>query len=474
MKHFKIFSIAAALLLGIATTSCDDYLNIKPKKQAIPETLDDYTAFFNEEYILYTPHIYSSWNADFLLGEYYYSYINYYSSTDLDYILYYWTDGDRYSNNSSMNVFSRSYRGIAVANQIIEGAASATDCTESERQSAIASARILRVLQYFHVSQYFADAYDPATADVKLAVPVILSSDVNATYTQPTLKEFYQFMLDELQLAIDSQALPDYGATMLVPGRGAAYAAMARVRLQMRDYEGALEYANKALSINSELFDWVEHYKANYEDFFAHWSYSKMLPSVMEHDFVENYYFGHGLNSHSTVNKSLPLAAGELFEEGDCFFKCNWILEPWYGGAYYCAASSGFFNLGGLRTVEQYYIKAECLARLGHVDQACEVLNTVRRKLIDPDVYQDFITTSTDEAIIKIRDSKHSTLMGSTMGLADAKRFNCEGKYIFRPKKIINGEIRYLEPDDRLWTFPFAKDVMGNLSKGNITQNAEY
>ena len=462
------------MAVGIAMlTSCEDYLNIKPKKQEIPSTLEDYISFFNEEYMLYTAHIYPNDDAAALLGEYRYAYINYYSETDLLYILYYWTDGDRAAQTTNNMDFDYSYRGIAVANQIIDGATKAEGCSEAARQSAIASARILRVMKLFFVSQYFADAYNPATADEKLSVPVITSSEANAPYTQPTLREFYKFMVDELEAAVACESLPDYGATILTPGKGAGYAMLARVYLQMWDYENALKAAQNALAVNSALFDWTKYYADNYDAYFKEWSNTKMLPSALEYGCCENYYYGHGTMSYASNIYHLPVPAGELFEEGDCFFKCNWMLEPWYGGTYYTSASNGFYNFGGLRTVEQYYIVAECQARLGDVSAACRTLNQVREKLIDPAVYEEFITTSADEAIVKIRDSKHSTLMHTIMPMAEAKRFNTEGKYPVRPKKIINDEVRYLEPDDRLWTIPFALDVMENQGNGSVKQNVE-
>lgn len=468
----KYIAVAIVLLTGLSLESCDDYLSIKPKKQEIPTTLEDFTAFFNNEGMTTGPHMYMTMNASMLMGEYYYPYIDWYSPTDLQYIIYKWTDGDRFEHSNGNSDFRFCYRGIAVANQIIEGATKASGCTEADRQSAIASARILRVLHYFHVSQIYAEAYDPLTADTKLSVPVILSSGMDAHFTQPTLKDFYDFMVSELTLAIECESLPNFGDNILIPGKGAAYAAMARVQLQMRNYEEALSYAEKALSINNKLIDWVQIYHDNYDEYFKEWNSSKMMTPPLEHDCIENYYFGHGHSSTSRMySVQLPLEAGELFEEGDCFFKCNWVLEPWNGGSFYYNASRGFFNLGGLRSVEQYFIKAECLARLNKVAESCDVINTIRKKLIDTDCYSDFTAATADEAIIKIRDLKHTTLIHSTMALADAKRFNAEGKYPFIPKKKIKGEIRYLQPDDRLWTCPFAQDVMAPTVYGTVTQN---
>lgn len=464
-----------ALLLSavtVAFSSCEDYLNIKPKKQEIPTTLEDFTAFFNNESQTLTPHSFLTHDESYVFGEYYYPYIVYYGEKDFDYILYYWTDGNRYEGSTSSSAFERSYRGIAVANQIIDGVGDAEGCTQADKDSAVASARIIRVLHYFHMSNMFCHAYDPATCAQELGVPFILHSGPDVDYTQPTLKELYDWMVKELEEVIECESLPNFGATILTPGKGAAYAAMARVQLHMRNYAEALKYAEKALVINSDLVDWVKVYEDNYEEFYKSWSSEKMLPSQLQHSCCENYYFAHGnYNTAKNYTMQIPKDAADQFEKGDRFFTCNWnIAKKITNNQYYYSSSYGYFNNGGLRSVEQYFIKAECLARTGDVARACQTLNYVRQRYIDPEYYQEFTTANVDEAICKIRDFKHSTLIHNVVNFADAKRFNSEGKYPFKPKKRIKNKIQYLDPDSRHWTFPFPQNVITSTLHGVVTQ----
>lgn len=480
MKLYKLISkYTAKALTGLlvvtmaaSLSSCEDYLNIKPKKQEIPVTLEDFTAFFNNESQTMTPHSYMTHHESYIFGEYYYPYIVYYGETDFDYILYYWTDGDRYEGTADNQCFNRSYRGIAVANQIIDGVGDAEGCSEADKQSAIASARIIRVLHYFHMTQMFCHAYDPATAAQELGVPFILHSGPDVDYTQPTLKELYDWMIDELTDVIECESLPNFGATILIPGKGAAYAAMARVQLHMRNYEEAKKYAEKALDVNGELVDWVQVYNDNYDEYFNPWSSERLFPSQLQHSCCENYYYGHGnYNTSKVATMQLPKEAGEQFEKGDCFFKCNWnIAKKITNNQYYYSAAYGYFNNGGLRSVEQYFIKAECQARLGDVSGACNTLNYVRKRYIDAENYADFVTTDKGEAICKIRDFKHSTLIHNVVNFADAKRFNSEGLYPFIPKKKIKNQVVYLEPDSRHWTLPFPQNVITSTLHGVVTQ----
>lgn len=466
--------VTAIAFAAISMTSCDDYLGIKPKGQEIPSTLEDFTAFFNNESQMSTAHSFLTFHASYLFGEYYYSYISYYGETDFDYILYYWTDGNRYEGQSENQTFNRSYRGIAVCNQIMEGVAAA-DCSQADKDYLTASAKIIRVLHYFHMCSYFAHAYDPATADKELSVPFVENSGFDAPYSQPTMKFLFDWMVDELQWAIDCPSLPDFGKTILMPGKAAAYAAMARVQQYMGNHQAALENAEKALAINSDLVDWTKIYEENFEEYLNPFNSSNLMPSYLDHNCCENYYFAHGDYGVSrTARMQLLKEPAELFEKGDCFFDCNWnIAKKITNNKFYYSVSYGFRNLGGLRSVEQYLIKAESQARLGDIPGACKTLNHVRRHYIRPEYYEDFTASTLDEFMPKIRDFKHTTMIQSSVSLPDAKRLNAEGKWPFIARKSVKGKVQELDPNSHLYTFPFAKNIMTNTD-GNIKQNEEY
>lgn len=468
----NIFAITiAGVAICMSMTSCEDYLNIKPKKNEIPSTLAQYIALFNYESQTSAGHSYVTLDAGYLFGENYNAWIDYYGPTDPTVILYKWTDGDRYEGSSTNVTINCAYRGIAVANQLINGVPDATECTETERQEVICGAKVLRTLHLFHANSYFAHAYDPATADSELSIPYQTECGLEVTYSQPTQKELFDFIVSELQEVIDNPDVPTMGRTILMPGKAAAYAMMARVQLHIRNYQQALDAAEKALSFNSELFDWVQFYNENYEEYYKEWTSAKRIDSPMDRNFCENYYYGTGNTGYPGrySYNSMNLEAADLFETGDHFFKCSYIVEP-YSKNFLAPTWYGFYNLGGLRTIEQYLIKAECQARLGNVEGACQTLNTVRKNFFDASTYEDFSTTSADEAIIKVRDFKHTALIHSTVELDDAKRFNREGKYVWSPKKIIDGEMRTLKPNDRLWTWPIPQNVLTNTIYGEVTQ----
>ena len=479
---YKLRNLAARLAMmtvvgatAMFATSCDDYLNIQPKSVYIPETLEDYEAFFNNTGATTSAHSYYEFFHGYLLGERYVSKatLAWYPQEDYTYIYSLNTDYDRSLILSSTEI-QMPYRGVTVANQIIDGCNSVDNCDEGYRQSLIASARTLRAMMLFRIAQSFADAYNPATAATKMAIPMLTSSSASARVVQPTLEEFYKFLVSELEEAAACPTLENYGHTILIPGKGAAYAALARVKLAMWDYEGALDAANKALAINSQLIDWVKFYNDNYENYFKEYVRGKYLPSPRDFAAVDNYYYAMNTLSLSNGSESMFISHRDLYEEGDRFFDCHWHLPEGYN--YYYQVLSGRVNFAGLSTPEQYYIKAECLARLGKVSDACDVINAHRRTVIDPAVYVDFKTTSQDECIRKVQQMKRGVCCKNIVNLSDIKRYNSEGKYpVTVTKTYEDGTVLTLEPNHRLYTCPFPLNLFGEGEMyGNIVQNAEY
>ena len=141
-----------------------------------------------------------------------------------------------------------------------------------------------------------------ATAGTKLSVPLITSADINAPHKQVTIQEIYDFMIKDVKEAIE-QGLPEQSRTVIHPNLGAAYAFLARVYLQMANYEEALKYADMALEQNDNLYDWISYYNSHKEAITKEDSYPS-LPSATGYDYVENYYFrcGEGNPNYATLS----------------------------------------------------------------------------------------------------------------------------------------------------------------------------
>jgi starch-binding outer membrane protein, SusD/RagB family len=469
----KIFSkivLAIVCLMCITLTSCEDYLNIKPKGSKIPTTLSDFEALLRDEYTCQKTDV---TQAIILLND------MYVSSSNLSYYPlwkanYNWDESaDRIElNNSDETTYYNTYAAISSCNLIIENAPDATEATDEEKNEVTAYAKVIRSMCYFVLTNYYADTYEASTASTKLSVPLITSADVGAAYTQVTIQEMYDFIISNVEEVIAAGYLPEEGMTILHPSLGAAYAFLARAYLQMSNYTKALEYANLALAQNDLLYDWTEYY-ATYQSQIENASSYVKTTSPFGYNYVENYNYRHGSIYYSSSESSLTAARASNFETGDARFAARWKTYTLGSVTYFKSTTAGYFNYGGMTTVEVYLIKAECLARAGKYSDAMNILNDVRKTRILASAYSDLSASTEAEAIEFIRRTKDNELIFSIMPFADARRYNLETAYARTLTKTVDGETKTLSPTSHLWTMPFPMGAIKNPGNGTITQNVE-
>lgn len=456
----------AALLLLISFSSCKKYLEIVPKGVKIPTTLADYDAMIRDEYGNQRTTI---TQAILLLNDKFEttSNLNYYPLYSAN---YFWNEqADRIAlNNSDETTYYNAYTAISTSNLLIEHVPAATEGTEADKAQLVAQAKVLRALNFYVLANYYADTYEESNAASKLSVPLILSADINAPYTQVTIKELYAFMLKDIEEAIPN--LRASSATVLHPNLGAAYALKARVYLTMGQYANALSAANEALKYNDKLYDWTQYY-ATYKTMIEEPDKYNNSPSPMGFDFVENYYYRHGSSYSSGRESALRTDRAPRFEIGDARFASRWKLRTVAADTYYTSITIGFYNYGGLTTTEVYLIKAECQARLNQVPEAMNTLNAVRVKRIFAQNYSPLSAANTIDAVKLIQRTKANELINSITTFADARRLNKDPNYATTLTKIENGQSYSLAPVSHLWTMPFPQGAAKNPGNGTIQQN---
>ena len=460
--------LGSCLVLLACLCSCDDYLSNVPKGQRIPTTLNDFSVMLADEYTNCREDV---TQALVLLNDRYVSdgYLSYYELWNAN---YFWNENaDRIAmNKSDETTYYNGYAGISTANLIIENAPTATEATDAERGQVIAQAKILRAMKYFTLVNYYAKTYNAATAATDGGVPLITSAEVGATYTQPSVQEIYDFIVQDISEALP--ALPERALNVLYADKATAYALAARVYLQMGNYQEALASAGEALKRNDRLFDWVAFYNDNAAVLSVPDVYQS-ITSPMGFDYEENYIFCHGNNSYSGNDLQMREDRGNRFEQGDAHFMSRWKIRTMAGSTYYNPNMGGYFNRGGLTTTEVYLIQAECMARTGNVAGAMDVLNTVRQKRILPEYYQPLAASSADEAIDMIIKVKGDALVQTIIPFCDARRLNLEPAHARTLTKVENGQQYTLSPSSHMWVMPFPMGAVKNSGNGTITQNVE-
>lgn len=460
--------LGSCLVLLACLCSCDDYLSNVPKGQRIPTTLNDFSVMLADEYTNCREDV---TQALVLLNDRYVSdgYLSYYELWNAN---YFWDENaDRIAmNKSDETTYYNGYAGISTANLIIENAPTATEATDAERGQVIAQAKILRAMKYFTLVNYYAKTYNAATAATDGGVPLITSAEVGATYTQPSVQEIYDFIVQDISEALP--ALPERALNVLYADKATAYALAARVYLQMGNYQEALASAGEALKRNDRLFDWVAFYNDNAAVLSVPDVYQS-ITSPMGFDYEENYIFCHGNNSYSGNDLQMREDRGNRFEQGDAHFMSRWKIRTMAGSTYYNPNMGGYFNRGGLTTTEVYLIQAECLARTGNVAGAMDVLNKVRQKRILPEYYQPLTASSADEAIDMIIKVKGDALVQTIIPFCDARRLNLEPAHARTLTKVENGQQYTLSPSSHMWVMPFPMGAVKNSGNGTVTQNVE-
>ncbi|WP_442587666.1 RagB/SusD family nutrient uptake outer membrane protein [Pedobacter sp. AW31-3R] len=457
---------ALALLIGFS--GCKKFLDVLPVGQKIPTTFEDYEALIRDEYGNQRTFV---TQARLLLNDKFETVanLNYYPLWTANYN---WDEtANRVTlNNNDESTYYVSYAGISTSNLIIEHASETTEATDAQRNELIGQAKVLRAFNYYILANYYADTYEEANAGTKLSVPLILSANIGAPHTQVSIKELYDFMLQDIDQAMP--VLKATSATVLHPNLGSANALKARIFLQMGKYTEALAAANEALKYNDKLFDWNAFYAANKAQIEEPGVYNNST-SPMGFNFVENYYFRHGESNYAGRESAVRTDRATRFETGDSRFASRWKLRTVGADTYYTSITTGYFNAGGLTTTEVYLIKAECQARLNDVSGAMATLNAVRVTRVFAANYSPLTATTTQQAVKLIQRTKANEMIMSIVPFADARRLNKDPEYATTRTKTENGKALSLSPGSHLWTMPFPLGAVKNPGNGTIQQNVD-
>lgn len=468
----RAFSISTPLLIAycllhiVLLGSCKKYLDVVPKGSKIPTTLADFEALVKDEYSNQRAPV---TQAVLLLNDRWESQanLNYYTLWKPNYM---WDESvNRINlNTTDESAYYTAYAAISTFNLILQYAPAATDASDADKSMLMAQAKLGRAMHYFILVNYYADTYEASNAASKLSVPLIEGADIDAPHKQVTIQEMYDYIISNVTEAIPN--LPVKGATIVHGTKGAAYAFLARVYLQMSDYDKALSYADQALAQNDKLFDYTAFYQ-QYKTQIDQAGVYPSLPSPRGYNYIENYIMMHGEVIYSKREWNLRVDRAARFETGDAMLLSRWKLRTVGAETYYYAITSGWFNEGGITTTEVYLIKAECLARKNNFGGAMDALNAVRVKRILPANYTALTASTTKEAIDLIRRTKENESLFNIVAFGDMRRFNKDPLYQKTFTKTESGLTVSLKPASPMWTMPIPLGAIKNPGNGTIQQN---
>jgi len=352
------------------------------------------------------------------------------------------------------------YRNVYYANTVLENLeAIGRNPMEGRQWDDIkGQALFLRAKSFLSAVTVWSLAYDEATSETDLGVPLRLDSDYNMASRRASVEDTYAQIIADLREAID--LLPPRPEILFRGSRPAAMALLARAYLFMRDYDNCLYFADACLQIKDDLLD--------YNDLNPSISYP--MPDYVQ-DNVEILYISALASGHLPLAVSRALVDTNLYHAYGTndlrkmlFFQERGIGTYSFKGSY--LKSGTLFS--GLATDEVYLMRAECLARLGNIEAAMDDLNKLLSHRYVNAAYSPLETDNGDDALQYILQERRKELLLRGLRFPDVKRLNKEGAGIsFR--RILGGVEYKLPANDLKFALSIPEEVIELAPE--ITQN---
>lgn len=463
MKQKLIYIIVFALLFS----SCDDYLDVEPKGKVIPSSINDYDLLLYGGYNIHTSSdvIMMSASADDFETES--SDLGDVNSPSNSFVKIYRWDNDLYTSNDNVQLWSHSYNNIYTFNLVIANIDEANGEDEIQRARVKAEAHAMRAYDYFILVNSFAKQYDVTTASTDLAVPLVTQAKVNAgTYSRASVQEIYDFIIADLKESIGN--LPNEAIGITRASKTAAYALLARVYLQMGDYENAKSNATMAINSSYSIANYTDP-EANIGELYS----SEQL-------MFRYYNYRRGYNGGTFTQEMEDLFDYDndtrIGESSFWGVAGTWQYIDGYWQYILSDATGNLSNFSISHCVsisEMYLIRAECNARLtsGSIDDVLDDLNTLRRNRIRN--YSDSTNVASKEAALQFAlDERRRELAPIGIRWFDLKRLNKDAATAKTITHQIDDQIFTLEPNSNRYVFPIPYRVISQ-NPGMIQNNRD-
>lgn len=358
------------------------------------------------------------------------------------------------------------------------------DDNKSLQQQLIAEAKVHRAYAYLTLVNIYAKHYNEQTASNDLGVPIITNPVDLPSLKRSSVQEVYDFILTDLKEAV--QDLPDdvQGQYIHRPSKASAYAILARTYLYMKQYEKALEFADKSLAIKDFLYDYNNIYS---DDAFAENVKGISRTTDKEMLLYKTTNKGAHLNSYMIMDKTTFNEVYGGFEKVSSGVN-NYDLRRtlWFEGfnsngtirrdsvVYTFSDASTRYSVDNdskidyipISTPEMYITRAECNARRGNLQAAIDDINTIRSHRYKTDTYNNItladLNGNKENVIDEVLLERRRELYGKELRLFDVKRLSLPVTHTLGTAKIS------IPANDPKLVWPI---FYGNLEDSNMQQN---
>lgn len=440
---YRYVIILGILLVSTAGLHCRKYLEQKPDKGlVVVESLHDLQAILD-----YYTRV-NGFEAGFgeaSADDYYLSETDWAALPETDRRLYTWEKD--YLIAPPPNAWSYTYDNVYRANTVLEHLDKIGRTEEGGRawDDLRGQALLLRARSFLKAAATWALAYDEATADADLGVPLRLHTDFNQPSVRSSVRQTYERIVADLQAAVP--LLPEHPVHVARAGRPAAYALLARTFLYMRQYEKAGAYADSCLQLYSTLIDY------NTLNAAATYPFARMNEEVLFYATIPTP--APVINTRGKIDSVLygMYAANDLRKT--LFFRSNAGGTYGFRGSYDNSANL----FGGVATDEVWLMRAESHARAGRVGAALSDLNTLLVKRWKKGTFVPLTAANGAEALQLVLTERRKELLMRDLRWMDLKRLNKEGAGITL-KRVLNGKAYALPPNSPRYALPIPEDVI--------------
>ncbi len=427
------------LFFLVAFISCDKYLDIEPIGQVIPKTVAEYRSFLTAAYAISKDQkILTTYRSDELSVDD--------TSVGIDQYkdLFIWND----TNPSPLTrnfPYASFYTTIFYTNHIINNATTMLGDT-NEKNQLVGEAYALRAMQYFELVNLYAKPFNSTTASTDNGVPITTEYNSDNTYPIQNLSKVYDLIQMDIEEAeklihIDKQITGfNYRFSKL-----AIKSFKARFYLYQKEWQKAINAANEALAIKSNLMD------LNVDTSIMPSEYNA-IESILALETVASF----DIANNATISSELITSYNKI---DDLRFSLYFTKNA--DNTYSSKKSANKKFKCSYRTAELYLILAEAYAELNDKANALLRLNEFTKNRYSPSAWNILKTKtaslSSQELITEIFEERKKEFAIEGHRWYDLRRST-------QPeiKKIFKNQIYTLNKNDTRYVIPFPRDATIN------------
>ncbi|GAA4178602.1 RagB/SusD family nutrient uptake outer membrane protein [Sphingobacterium ginsenosidimutans] len=463
------------LLVGILSllSSCEKYLDIKPKGYVIPQTVEDYERILND--ISLTKML-----ADGLekLSDDYYdpALVEGTDVTAVDYRLYFWlpspySQPDDFMYASYWNLL---YNQIYQYNAVINGIDGASGATEQRKNIARGRALVGRAICYYYLNNIYGQIPKTADDQTALGVPLVVSNKLTDHLpARSTTWGTFDFIVNDLLTGIS--LIPASSPSNYQINRMGAYGWLARTYLTMKDYKKAQQAAVSALELNNTLLDYNSQYEVQRTTDGTSFYVPKTGASIMTPQLnPENMHIIFFSYTRGMAFQQLAKQTLDAFDTHDLrrinivpSYSTTGDVKNWDGRFIYMGVRSYEYSAGPT-TAEMYLILAESLVHDQKYAEALDKINLLRKNRIEQAYYQPLVHENARKTMTYILKERRAELLFKSVRWFDMRRFQNDPEFGFTAvHELANGQLIKLAPNSPRYTMSIPDRAIND----QITQN---